>query len=909
MVTRATRPGYRSLHVSPLAGHCAASRTAGILVFACDRRIPPVFLVPATSLTATSQSAVERHTTELLAPAGDWEALRAAVAGGADAVYLGLSNYNARHRATNFTLDELPQVIEFLHARNVRGYVTCNTLIFSDELPEIAKFIAAINAAGADAVIVQDLGLVRLIRELTPDLPVHASTQMTLTEARGIEFARRLGVERAIVARELSIEHIAQIRQQSPLPLEVFVHGALCVAYSGQCLTSEALGGRSANRGQCAQACRLPYELLVDGERRELGDVAYLLSPQDLAAYDIVDKLVAAGVCSLKIEGRLKSAQYVAVTTQTYRQALDAALVGQPFTLSQQGQLDLQQSFSRGFTHGFLDGIDHQELVQGRFPKSRGVRVGTVVGAGHYGVVVELEASHDPSVVKPGDGIVFDEGHPDQDEQGGRIYNIRELHVRDEGQNVDQGTRDACPTGRRWIELSFAHGAVNAAALSKGALVWKTDDPAFRRRMERSYADDHPVRREPVDFVVSGRSGEPLVLTARLQDGLCATQTWPGPLQLARKHPSTADDIRAQLDRLGETPFTLGQMTVELVDAVMVPRSVLNDLRRAACDELLVQRRQKLSQRRYLPEALSRLRRSAESAAPVERPARPQMTVLVRKLEQLEAVLKWQPTAPLAPPALIYADFEDLRRYQDAVAMVHAAGRQIGLATLRIIKPGEEGLLRQIVKYGGDVILARNLAALEFCQEHAPHTPIVGDYALNIANELTADLFRSFGLQRLTPSYDLNWEQFNDLVRRFDPGLWETVVHQHMPMFHMEHCVFAHTLSTGKDHRDCGRPCDRLRVELRDRVGSEFPLVADTGCRNTVFNSVAQSAAEYLPKMLALGLRHFRVELLRETPDEVQPLLERYGRVLAGLDDGRSTWRGLQILNQLGVTRGTMQLG
>jgi putative protease len=699
--------------------------------------------------------------TELLSPAGDWESLRAAVAGGADAVYFGLSNFNARHRATNFTLDELPQVIEFLHARNVRGYVTCNTLIFSEELPEIAQFIAAISAAGAEAVIVQDLGLVRLIRELAPDLPIHGSTQMTLTEPRGIEFVRRLGVQRAIVARELSIPDIVKIQAGTTLPLEVFVHGALCVAYSGQCLTSEALGGRSANRGQCAQACRLPYELLVDGQPRDLADVAYLLSPQDLAAYDIVDKLVTAGVCSLKIEGRLKSAQYVAVTTQTYRSALDAALVGQPFELSKQGQLDLQQSFSRGFAHGFLDGNNHQVLVHGRFPKSRGVRVGTVVGAGHYGVVFELDPAHDPSVVKPGDGVVFDEGHPDQDEQGGRIYNIRELNS---------------PNELRRLELSFAHGSVNGAAVMPGAIVWKTDDPEFRRRVERSYSDHHPVRRESVDFSVSGKVGEPLVLVARLHDGLTATQSWPGPLELARKHPTTADELRVQLDRLGETPLTLGNVTVELPDAVLVPRSVLNELRRAAVDDLLTQRKHQITQRRHSPDALDRLRQQVASVPSVDRPEKPQLAVLVRRLDQLEAVLAWQPAEPLAAPPLVYCDFEDVRRYKDGVALARAAGRKIGLATLRVLKPGEEGLLRHIGHCDADIVLCRNLPAIEFFRQHAPQTQLVGDFSLNVSNELTADLIRAEGLKRLTPSYDLNWEQLTDLVKRFDPGMWETVI-------------------------------------------------------------------------------------------------------------------------------------
>jgi U32 family peptidase len=298
--------------------------------------------------------------------------MRAAVANGADAVYFGLGNFNARHRATNFTLEELPRVMRYLHDHNVRGYVTFNTLIFSDELADAAAFIRGIAEAGTDAVIVQDLGLARLIHRLAPTLPIHGSTQMTLTEPRGVSFVRDVGVERVILARELSAKEIGTIAAEAPLPVEVFIHGALCVSYSGQCLTSESIGGRSANRGQCAQACRLPYDLIVDGRHKDLGDKAYLLSPQDLAAYDLIDDLVKLGVCSFKIEGRLKSAHYVAATTQTYRAALDASLAHRRFELSRQQELDLHQSFSRGFTHGFISGVNHQTLGPARFPKSRG---------------------------------------------------------------------------------------------------------------------------------------------------------------------------------------------------------------------------------------------------------------------------------------------------------------------------------------------------------------------------------------------------------------------------------------------------------------------------------------------------------------------------------------------------------
>jgi putative protease len=280
----------------------------------------------------------------------------------------------------------------------------------------------------------------------------------------------------------------------------------------------------------------------------------------------------------------------------------------------------------------------------------------------------------------------------------------------------------------------------------------------------------------------------------------------------------------------------------------------------------------------------------------------------VRSLEQLDAVLAWVPPDGLPRPSALYCDFEDLRRYKDAVPKARAAGVPIGVAPLRVWKPGEDGFQSLVVRAEPDIVLVRNLASIGYFQEHLPQAKLAGDFSLNCANELTADLLMQSGLERLVPSYDLNWEQFASMIRRSRPAWFEPVIHQHMPMFHMEHCVFAAFLSSGKDHRDCGRPCEVHKVELRDRVGAAFPVLPDTGCRNTVFNSVAQSAAEYVGRMRELGLRTFRVDLLRETPEQVGQLLTRYARVIAGMDDGRETWRQLRALNQLGVTRGTLQL-
>jgi U32 family peptidase len=255
---------------------------------------------------------------------------------------------------------------------------------------------------------------------------------------------------------------------------------------------------------------------------------------------------------------------------------------------------------------------------------------------------------------------------------------------------------------------------------------------------------------------------------------------------------------------------------------------------------------------------------------------------------------------------MVYVEFEDVRRYPEAVARCRSKNMPVALGTIRIVKPGEQGFLKQVSDCTPDALLVRSLAAMGYYRDKSPHLPLIADYALNIANELTADLFAKAGVIRMVPSYDLNWTQLASMVRRFDPSLFETVIHQHMPMFHMEHCVFAHTLSTGTTFKDCGRPCERHQVDLRDRKNEAHPLIPDVGCRNTLYNAQAQTAAEYLPQMKQLGLTHFRIELLRENAQETTRILDRYTRLLLGTEKPLETLRSLRVLNQLGVTRGTL---
>ncbi|MCX7701455.1 MAG: U32 family peptidase, partial [Gemmataceae bacterium] len=569
------------------------------------------------------------------------------------------------------------------------------------------------------------------------------------------------------------------------------------------------MGGRSANRGQCAQACRMPYDLVVDGEPRDMGDVKYLLSPLDLAGYDQVRRLAELGVASLKIEGRLKGPAYVAQTVQTYRKAVDAAVAGRQFHLCEQELQDLTQVYSRGFAPGFLEGVNHQQLVVGRFPKSRGVRIGVVIGVHRRGVLVQVEGNLS---IQSGDGVVFDHGRPEEDEPGGRVVAVH-------------------PMRDNQVELQFDRHTLDPRQVNLGAIAWRTDDPRLRRRLESSYAADRLVHPIPVHAKIRGQIGGELWLQFEAQ-GHAVDVSWPGPLEPARNRPTTREELNKHLNRLGGTPFRLVSLdTSEWSEAAVVPWSVLNDLRRQLCRQLLDVLYPRHPVGRV--DALQVLRESAakmgEKEPAATTPTRPALHVLVRDMDQLEAVL------PLRPDSVI-CEFEDPRRYRGAVERARATGVPVGLAPLRIVKPGEEGFLHAVASSGPDFVLIRNLAALQLFREHYPDIRRVGDFSLNVANELTADWLLSQGLERVTASYDLNWEQFTALTRRMDPHRVEAVVHQRMPMFHNEHCVFAATLSEGKDHRDCGRPCDRHRLELRDIHGAKFPVRADAGCRNTVYN-------------------------------------------------------------------------
>jgi U32 family peptidase len=807
----------------------------------------------------------------LLAPAGDWECVKAAVENGADAVYFGLDKFNARMRAENFGEADLPELMAFLHQRGVKGYLTLNTLIFPAELAAADRYLRTAITAGVDAVIVQDLGICRLIRHISPDWPIHASTQMTITSAAGVAFAQQLGCNLVVLARECSIAEITKIHQQigpTGLPLEIFVHGALCVAYSGQCLTSEALGGRSANRGECAQACRLPYKLIADGREIDLGDRQYLLSPQDLAGLEMLPQILAAGVSCLKIEGRLKTPEYVASVTKIYRQALDR--MGQEETVNidialdsaEQERYQLEMAFSRGLSTGWLGGINNQALVPAEFSNKRGAYLGCVTKVDRRAIQIQLETNIS---VKAGDGVVFGVA---EKPIGGRVYTVTE----------------AAPDR---LTLTFDWHNFDPRQLHPGDRLWKTSDPELSKTLRQSYSGDRPQTTQPLNLTVQGTLGRPLILTAVDLQGRSIAVSSAIDLTLAERQPLTCHKLSEQLGRLGGTPFHLGELTVDLADDLMLPVSELNRLRRSAVEQLLELRSRprqwQISSGAKLADLLP------THSLPI--PAPVQIHVLVRTLEQFRAAID-------SGIQQIYCEFSNPADYRSAIA----SDVEIFAVPPRITKGNEKWTLKALETCHPAGYLVRNYDQLAYFQGQR----CIGDFSLNIANALTAIYLQQFGLERLTASYDLNISQLIDLIGSAPNIPWEVTIHQHIPMFHMEHCVFCAFLSDGQDYQDCGRPCDTTQVELQDRIGTKHILQADVGCRNTLYNGTAQTGAEYWQPLVGVGLRHLRLEFLQEDGARVRETIDNYQQLIAGQLTGAQLWQKLQLRNQLGVTRGTL---
>ena len=624
--------------------------------------------------------------------------------------------------------------------------------------------------------------------------------------------------------------------------------------------------------------------MMVDGQLRPLGDARYLLSPGDLYALAQVPEIVDIGISTLKIEGRYKDADYVALTTAAYRLAVDEAWAGRPLKLDRAAELRLEQVYSRGLGPFFLTGTNHQKVVEGRAPRHRGVLMGCVVKVTDDGVLIEPSEAHRVAPLKPGDGVVFDAADwrtPEEPEEGGRIFEIEKS------------------------ELRFGNGAIHGERIRRGDLIWRTHDPDIDKAARVYTAATTPVHRQPVSLRVVAHEWERL-RTVWTVGAVSVTLESDTPLGAARNRAIDEEYLRAQLGRLGNTPYELAEITLESAGAPFAPSSMLNQLRREAVERLQVLQG---TPRRWVrgEQALPRgapsgpgadwSRGSDGSLAPGEgATSGPTLHLLVRTAEQLDAALEQR-------PASITLDYLDLYGLRPSIQRVRDAGIAVRVASPRVLKPGEEKIVDFLL--GCDCpILVRSSGLLEALR-HREARDLTGDFSLNAANVLTAREFFGLGLKHLTPTYDLNAAQVADLARQVGGDRIEAVAYQHLPVFHTEHCVFCRFLSTGTSYRDCGRPCEVHRVALRDTAGREHPVMADVGCRNTVFGAEAQEASIHLEAWRAAGIARFRLEFAHESAAQVTAVTRAFADALAGRRTGRELMQQLQKVAPQGVTQGS----
>lgn len=821
---------------------------------------------------------------EIMSPAGYWPQLQAAIEAGADAVYFGLNHFTARAKV-GFTLSELPEVMRTLHSRGVRGYITFNTLVFDHELRQAARALSAIAEAGADAIIVQDVGIARLAKQIAPELEVHGSTQMSITSAEGVELARSFGVSRVVLARELSFDDIRTIRSQTDCELEIFVHGALCVSYSGQCFSSEAWGGRSANRGQCAQACRMPYEMIVDGKLKPLGAARYLLSPGDMYTLNEIPQIVELGISSLKIEGRYKDSDYVALTTNAYRRAVDAAWEKRPSPITPRDEIQLKQVYSRGSGPYFISGTNHQEVVKGRAPRHRGVYMGRVVRVLKESVIIAPDAVNLHAPLKAGDGLVFDAADwrsPQEPEEGGRVYTVTPL---------SDGN----------LELRFGPGILDMKRIRAGDWVWRSDDPELAKVVRPFLESPAPVYKRPLAVAVRARVGQPLELTWTVVEHpeLQVTVRSPEPLSAAQKRGLSEENLREQLGRLGNTAYYLAQLSLEQEGEVFVPNSLLNNLRREAVEQ--ISELQAAAPKRQIADPEALLEQAYEHATSRQQTAphsdQIQLHLLVRTPEQLDAALEMK-------PASITLDYLELYGLKPAVERVQQAGIEVRVASPRVLKPDEQRIVRFLLKLGCPIVV-RSTGLLHALRQEQ-HPALIGDFSLNTANLLTADIFLDMGLERLTPTHDLNAAQISALAEGIGAEFLEPIAYQHLPVFHTEHCVFCRFLSEGTSFKNCGHPCEKHRVALRDERGRVHPVMADVGCRNTVFGAQAQEGSNYIDEWRAAGIKHIRLEFVHESAEEVRQVTRAFADYAEGRISSVGLGERLTRIAPQGTTEGSL---
>lgn len=792
---------------------------------------------------------------ELLAPVGSFEALKAAVQNGANAVYLGGKDFGARASANNFDRDELKEAVKYAHIRGVQVFVTTNTLRKENEIEDFLEYAKFLYDIDVDAIILQDIGMARLIKRELPDFELHASTQMVAHSLEDVKYLESVGFDRVVLAREVTVEEIKYICDNCKADIEVFVHGALCVCYSGQCLMSSMIGNRSGNRGRCAQPCRQRYEL-IDVYTGEVvnsnGD--YLLSPRDLNAIEEIDKVIDAGVHSLKIEGRMKRPEYVATVIDGYRKTIDEYLATNKLNVSDETINDLYTIFNRKFTKGLLLGDVGKDMMNSQLPNNQGLYVGTVVDYNKKAKRLKIKLAN---TLKKGDGINLG---------GGTI-----------GRIIKNGNIETIGYKGETIELDFVGEA------RKGQIVFKTSDSELMDRVQATFTQDKEFVKNIIDAKITIKLGQKPILTLKDRHSNEATIEGDKIVEEAMKVALSKEKVETQLRKLGNTPYELDLLEIELDDNVSLPISLLNQMRRD-CIELLDKERVSIKNRKY--------KNKTVKYKPVlyNRNKQQGISVKVKNLEQLESALE-------CGVDRIY--YEDTNTIDKAMSLAMKYNKKVIYSAPRIIRNKEYNHLAKANNAGVESVQVGNYGSIDYFKDKKLNI----DYYLNAFNSETINYYKEIGADTLCISQELNINEIKETIKYTDINI-ESVVYGYTPLMITEYCPM------GVIVRDCKKDkrvakCKESIYALRNSKGDEFRVSQDIFCRSTIYNSNVTCMLDNLYELHEIGINVLRLDFTLEDKDTVKEVIEAYQEVLS--NDYKLGTKATKLYNKLdekGTTAG-----
>ncbi|MFR2269966.1 MAG: DUF3656 domain-containing U32 family peptidase [Clostridium sp.] len=800
---------------------------------------------------------------ELLAPVGSFDSLKAAVQNGANAVYLGGKDFSARASANNFDREELKEAVKYAHIRDVRVFVTTNTLIKQNELEDFVEYAKFLYDIDVDAIIMQDIGAAMLIHELLPDFELHASTQMVAHSLEDVQYLESIGFKRVVLARELTVEEIKYICDNTNVDIEIFVHGALCVCYSGGCLMSSMIGNRSGNRGRCAQPCRQKYTMIDISTGEEIhnnGD--YLLSTKDLNTIEEIDKIIDTGVLSLKIEGRMKKPEYVATVIKSYRDAIDEYETTKKVNISDETMEDLYTIFNRKFTKGLILGEVGDEVMNSNVPNNQGLYVGKVVDYNKKAKRLKIKLE---GTLKKGDGINLG---------GGTIGRI--IKGKDIAQIGYKGET---------IELDFIGEA------KKNQLVFKTSDTDLIDRAQKTYTQDKEFAKSLIDAEISIKLGSYPELRLIDKNKNIVSVQGDKLVEKALKVALSEEKIETQIKKLGNTPYEIDQLKINLDEGVSMPISLINQMRREAI-ELLDNARISVKGRmykdndiKYSPKIYSR---NADNKSKIR--------VKVNNIEALKSILNLDID-------MIY--YEDVSTIEQAMTMANANNKKLIYSAPRIVRNREYKRLEKSEEYCRDHVQISALGQVKYYKENSESVKFDVDYYLNPFNSETINHYKKEGAETVCISQELNLHEIKETTQYTDLEI-ETVAYGYIPMMLSEYCPMGVVARSCKKDKRCAN-CKESKYVLRDFKGEEYRVSQDIFCRSTIYNSSANCLINNLDELSEAGINIFRLDFTHETPELIEKITESFIDVIE--NDFVADAKSLEVFEDMDTTLGHLYKG